>query len=112
MSKFKTLVSDRVNHPNHYKGANGIEAIDVVEGFRLGFRIGNAVTYLLRAGHKVQAKDVGEHFAATIEDLQKAQWYIAREIATHERGLQNWERMKTVLERSPRRRRVKKATRR
>ena len=42
---------DLVNHPPHYQ-AGGIESIDVIEGYRLGFSLGNAVKYLLRAGRK------------------------------------------------------------
>jgi hypothetical protein len=63
---------DVVNHPPHYK-RGGLECIDVIEGFGLGFRLGNAVKYILRAGHK------GDR----LEDLRKARWYLDREI---ERG--------------------------
>jgi hypothetical protein len=62
-------MSDSVNHPPHYKG-NGIEVIDVIEGFGLNFRLGNAIKYILRAGKKGEAK----------EDLRKARWYVDREI--------------------------------
>lgn len=62
-------MSDMVNHPQHYQGA-GIEAIDVIEAFNLGFSLGNAVKYILRAGRKLNR----------IEDLKKAVWYINREI--------------------------------
>lgn len=58
-----------VDHPAHYQG-NGIEVIDVIEGFNLGFRLGNAVKYILRAGHKNDRN----------EDLRKALWYLKREI--------------------------------
>jgi hypothetical protein len=61
--------SDVVNHPPHYQ-AGGLEVIDVIEGFALGFRLGNAVKYILRAGKK------GDR----LEDLKKAAWYLAREI--------------------------------
>jgi Protein of unknwon function (DUF3310) len=67
-------VSDQVNHPPHYKGANGIEAIDVVEGFDLNFRLGNCLTYILRADRKGEA----------LKDLKKARWYLDREIAKRE----------------------------
>lgn len=62
-------MNDVVNHPPHYKG-NGIEAIDVIEGFGLGFNLGNAVKYILRAGRKGEAN----------EDLRKARWYVDRQI--------------------------------
>lgn len=60
---------DPVNHPKHYTAhPSGVECIDVVE--HMGFNLGNAVKYIWRADLKGNA----------IEDLQKAQWYIAREI--------------------------------
>lgn len=62
-------MSEKVNHPPHYQGA-GIEVIDVIESFNLGFCLGNAVKYILRAGKK-------EDF---VEDLEKARWYIDRMI--------------------------------
>lgn len=62
--------ADVVNHPPHYKGANGMEAIDVIEAFDLSFRLGNTVKYILRAGRK----------SAVLEDLKKARWYLDREI--------------------------------
>jgi hypothetical protein len=63
---------DPVNHPSHYSQgwSNGAEVIDIVE--HLNFCRGNAVKYIARAGKKDQAKE--------IEDLEKAQWYLNREI--------------------------------
>lgn len=61
-------MADMVNHPAHYLGANGIEAIDVIEGFDLGFHLGNAFKYLVRADKKGPA----------VEDLKKARWYLER----------------------------------
>lgn len=69
--------NERVNHPAHYN-RGGIEAIDVIEAWELGFNSGNAVKYLSRAGYK--------DGASTIEDLKKAQWYINREIQRLEKG--------------------------
>lgn len=60
-----------VDHPLHYGGAdNPYEAIKVIEAWELGFRLGNAVKYIARAGRKY----------STIEDLKKARWYLDREI--------------------------------
>ena len=56
-----------VNHPPHYIG-NGVEVIDVIESWGMGYHIGNAVKYILRAGRKDDA----------VQDLQKARWYIKR----------------------------------
>jgi hypothetical protein len=64
-------VSDPVNHPSHYTHG-GIEVIDAIESWDLGFSLGNAVKYIARAGKKDPAK--------TIEDLKKARWYVEREI--------------------------------
>ncbi len=63
--------SDAVNRPDHYT-AGGIEVIDIIEKKNLGYHLGNAVKYLLRAG--VKDPDKWE------EDLQKAVWYIERYI--------------------------------
>jgi len=61
---------DPVNHPWHYK-VGGIETIDFIEGKNLGYNLGNAVKYISRADHK----------GNKLQDLQKAQWYLNREIA-------------------------------
>lgn len=69
-------MTDLVNHPPHYQAVcncpncgHAIEAIQITE--RFGFRVGNAIKYLLRAGRKGDA--------AT--DLGKARWYVDRELA-------------------------------
>lgn len=66
---------DAVNHPTHYTShparcacGSGIECIQVTE--HMGFNLGNAVKYIWRADLKANA----------MEDLQKAAWYINREI--------------------------------
>lgn len=60
--------TDPVNHPSHYTWLGGIEVIDITE--HLGFCLGNVVKYVLRADHK------GE----PVQDLEKARWYLDREI--------------------------------
>ena len=61
---------DLVNHPSHYNShPSGVECITITE--HMGFCIGNAVKYLWRADEKGNA----------IQDLEKARWYIDREIA-------------------------------
>lgn len=66
-------MTDNVNHPAHYGGEdNPYEAIKVIEEWGLGFCLGNAVKYISRAGKKDPNKE--------IEDLQKAAWYLQREI--------------------------------
>jgi hypothetical protein len=62
-------LTDNVNHPPHYK-AGGIETIDFIEAKSLNYNLGNVVKYITRADHK----------GNKLEDLQKAQWYLAREL--------------------------------
>ena len=62
-------MSDRVYKLPHYN-SGGIEAIDVIEAFELNFRLANVVKYVLRAGRK----------GDVLEDLEKAAWYLDREI--------------------------------
>lgn len=62
---------DVVNHPAHYK-AGGIETIDFIEAKQLTYNLGNVVKYITRAGIKNKATH--------IEDLEKAAWYLNREI--------------------------------
>ena len=59
-----------VDHPPHYN-VGKFEVIDVIEDWRLGFNLGNVVKYVARAEHK----------GNELEDLEKAAWYIQREIA-------------------------------
>lgn len=70
---------DMVNHPSHYtwlKERCGIEVIDITRW--LDFNIGNAVKYLLRAGHKTEKGLTNKDKA--IQDLEKAIWYITDKI--------------------------------
>ncbi|SMP32063.1 DUF3310 domain-containing protein [Shimia sagamensis] len=63
-------MSDPVNHPAHYAShPSGVECIDIVE--HMNFSLGNAVKYIWRAGLK----------GDDIEDLEKAEFYIKRELA-------------------------------
>lgn len=64
--------NDPVNHPSHYQSKSGLESIQVIEAFDLGFCLGNAIKYILRAGKKDKGKE--------IEDLDKAIWYLQRRI--------------------------------
>lgn len=69
--------SDNINHPSHYKHA-GIETIDVIEAWSLGFCLGNVVKYISRAGSKPGNTE--------LDDLKKARWYLDREIARLEKS--------------------------
>lgn len=70
-------MTDKIN-PDHYKSIDGYEVIDIIEYFDLNFARGNAIKYLLRAGRK--AEKGYDMSAKEIEDLEKAGWYIFREI--------------------------------
>lgn len=71
-------MSEAVNHPSHYGGAdNPYEAIKVIEAWDLGFCLGNTVKYISRAGKKAEE--------TTVQDLEKARWYLDREIS-HRKG--------------------------
>lgn len=66
-------MNDPVNHPKHYVShPSGIECIQITE--HMGFNLGNAIKYVWRADLKNDA----------IEDLEKAVWYIQREISKRE----------------------------
>ena len=64
-------MNDNVNHPAHYTDGK-IEVISFIEDKHLNFHRGNAVKYISRAGKKDPSKE--------IEDLEKADWYLRREI--------------------------------
>jgi hypothetical protein len=61
--------SDPVNHPAHYK-VGGIETIDFIEAKGLNYNLGNVVKYVTRADHKGERR----------ENLEKALWYLKREL--------------------------------
>ena len=62
-----------INNPTHYGGKdNPLEVINIIEHYQLGFKLGNTIKYILRAGVKSPEKE--------IEDLEKAAWYLNREI--------------------------------
>ena len=59
---------NNIDHPKHYN--QGIEPIDIIESWKLNFSLGNAIKYILRAPYKNNE----------LEDLEKAKWYLEREI--------------------------------
>lgn len=68
---------DPVNHPRHYTShPSGIEAITIAEHFN--FCLGNAFKYIFRADLK----------GNDIEDLEKARWYLDREIENRKAAAQ------------------------
>lgn len=66
--------NDPVRNPKHYTGfSNGSEVIDITENCT--FNTGNAIKYAARAG-----RTDGNVKGNVLEDLNKAKWYIEREI--------------------------------
>lgn len=62
-------MTDNVNQPLHYtEHPSGIECIEITE--HMNFNLGNAIKYIWRSDKK----------GKQIEDLQKARYYLAREI--------------------------------
>lgn len=60
-----------IDSPIHYGGKENLyETIKVIEAWNLGFCLGNVVKYISRAEKKENI----------IQDLEKAQWYLQREI--------------------------------
>lgn len=68
-----------IDHPAHYRKDTDHEAIDVIESWELGFNLGNVVKYISRSGIKDPSK--------RIEDLEKARWYLDREISVRRKTL-------------------------
>ena len=65
---------DAINPP-HYQGfSNGAQVIDITE--HLTPNLANVVKYAARAGRKTENP---------VEDLRKAEWYLARELQRLER---------------------------
>jgi len=65
-------MADMVNHPLHYTShPSGVETIQVTR--HMNFNLGNAMKYIWRAGIKDPDK--------TIQDLEKAIFYIRDEIS-------------------------------
>lgn len=56
-------------HAKHYQMMKP-EPIEVIENWGLGFHLGNAVKYIARAPYKGSKK----------QDLEKAIWYLQREL--------------------------------
>jgi hypothetical protein len=68
--------SSVVDHPPHYTThPSGVECINITE--HMNFCLGNAVKYIWRSGLK--------NSESPVTDLQKAKWYIERELARLEK---------------------------
>jgi hypothetical protein len=65
--------ADLVNHPPHYTQGK-IEVIDAIEDWDLPYHLGNAVKYIARCRYKGTYR----------QDLEKAIWYLTRELSKGE----------------------------
>ena len=79
LTLLKNQQPDLVNHPPHYT-AGGIDFIDFAEakGLTENAYLFNVVKYVVRAGKKVDVDPV--------QDLEKAEFYLKREIARRKRA--------------------------
>ena len=77
MNKTNCPGTDIINHPDHYT-SGGVETIDLIEAKDLNFNLGNVVKYVSRCGRK-KTKGMSVE-AKAIQDLEKAKWYLEREI--------------------------------
>ena len=67
-------MTDEVNHPKHYtEHPSGIQCIEITR--HMSFNLGNAFKYIWRCDLKKN----------TIQDLEKAIWYIKDEIDLRKR---------------------------
>lgn len=67
-----TKLNDPVNNPKHYTShPSGVECIEITQHYN--FNLGNVIKYIWRAGLKDDN--------APIQDLEKARWYLDREIS-------------------------------
>jgi hypothetical protein len=72
METLRREQQERAPHADHYRKVKP-EPIEAIEGWGLGFNLGNCIKYIARADHK------GSRQA----DLVKARWYLDREIAKY-----------------------------
>jgi hypothetical protein len=64
-----------INHPSHYTFGK-YEVIDVIEDWKLSYHLGNVIKHIARSSHK----------GKQIEDLEKAAWYLKRQIDKLKKG--------------------------
>ncbi len=65
-----TIVGDvdqQAVNPEHYRSNSKLQAIDIINDFKLNFHQGTAVKYIIRAGRKTKDAKV---------DIKKAIWYL------------------------------------
>lgn len=79
-------MADLVNYPPHYKNhPSGVECITVTE--HMNFNLGNAMKYIWRCDEK----------NTPIQDLEKAEWYLKREITKRKKEAAAEEHPPTIV---------------
>lgn len=71
---WRRIMKDKYN-PNYYKNYS-IQVTDAIDSWGLSFVQGNIIKYIVRAGKKT---------ADPSDDLNKALWYLERELSKYER---------------------------
>ena len=69
---WRRIMTDKYN-PNYYKNYS-IQVTDAIESWGLSFVLGNIVKYIVRAGKKT---------AEPQDDLNKALWYLHKELTKY-----------------------------
>lgn len=69
---------DEINHPKRYNHGK-YECIDIIEDLNLNFNLGSCLKYIWRCGFK----------NSEINELEKARWYLDREIQTRNGKMNN-----------------------
>ena len=77
---------------NNYYVRNGLEAQTFIDAFELNFSLGCVVKYVSRCGYKGNEEDA-------IRDLEKAQDYLAHEIARRKAQLLSKSNLRGLAER-------------
>ncbi len=72
--------NDKVNHPEHYKVPGLPECVEIIEGLGWGYNLATTFKYMYRTDRK-------SYGPGAIEDLQKARWFLDREIENRVRKM-------------------------
>ena len=79
LARREAVMESEVCHPAYYGGKDNVyEAIKVIEAWGLGFNLGSVLKYIARAGKKTESP---------LKDLEKALFYVKREIELVKKGL-------------------------
>ena len=60
------MTHDPINNPSHYAEGRQFEPIDVIEDWKLNYRMGNVLKYVSRAGRKQDAIEAHAEFVANL----------------------------------------------